>query len=59
MCFKRNMLMGEHNELRNRFMHVDFKGQKPTIDFKKTTISVKKTTIGDKKPTIETKKSKD
>ena len=53
MCFKRNMLMGEHNELKNRFMHVDFKGQKPTIDAKKPTIDGKKTTIETKKAKIE------
>lgn len=33
--FFRNMLLGEHNELKNRFMHLDFKPQKPTISEKK------------------------
>lgn len=51
MCFKRNMLMGEHNELKNRFMHLNFRAQKPTIE-------TQKPTIGDKKPTIETEKAK-
>lgn len=51
MCFKRNMLMGEHNELKNRFMHLNFRAQKPTIENQKPT-------IGDKKPTIETEKAK-
>ncbi|SHK55318.1 hypothetical protein SAMN05720762_102159 [Fibrobacter sp. UWH4] len=26
--FFRNLLMGEHNELRNRYLHVDYKGVK-------------------------------
>lgn len=44
--FFRNMLLGKHNELKNGFMHLDFKPQKPTI-------SEKKQAIGAEKPTIE------
>lgn len=51
--FFRNMLMGEHNELKNRFMHVDFKDQKPTINAQKPTIGGEKTTIETKKAKIE------
>jgi len=49
--FFRNMLMGEQNELKNRFMHLDFKGEK-------TTINVENPTIGIQKPMIESKKAK-
>ena len=51
--FFRNMLLGEHNELKNRFMHLDFKPQKPTISEKKQAIGAEKPTIGSKKATIE------
>ena len=51
--FFRNMLMGEHNELKNRFMHLNFRSQKPAIETQKPTIDSKKTTIDDKKAKIE------
>lgn len=56
--FFRNMLMGEHNELKNRFMHLDFRSQKPAIETQKPTIDSKKTTINQEKPTIDAKKAK-
>lgn len=56
--FFRNMLMGEHNELKNRFMHLDFRSQKPAIETQKPTIDSKKPTINQEKPTIDAKKAK-
>ena len=56
--FFRNMLMGEHNELKNRFMHLDFKSKKTIIDIGKPTIDNEKTTINQEKPTIDAKKAK-
>lgn len=47
------MLMGEQNELKNRFMHLNFRAQKPVIETQKPTISDKKPTIGTKKAKIE------
>lgn len=51
--FFRNMLLGEHHELKNRYLHLDYNRQKPTIDVKKPTIDFQKPTIGGKKTTIE------
>lgn len=51
--FFRNMLLGKHNELKNGFMHLDFKPQKPTISEKKQAIGAEKPTIGSQKATIE------
>lgn len=56
--FFRNMLMGEHNELKNRFMHLDFKSKKTIIDIEKPTIDGEKVTINQEKPTIDAKKAK-
>lgn len=56
--FFRNMLMGEHNELKNRFMHLNFKSKKTIIDIGKPTIDGEKTTINQEKPTIDAKKAK-
>lgn len=56
--FFRNMLMGEHNELKNRFMHLDFKSKKTIIDIEKPTIDGKKAKINQEKPTIDAKKAK-
>lgn len=56
--FFRNMLMGEHNELKNRFMHLNFKSKKTIIDIEKPTIDGEKATINQEKPTIDAKKAK-
>lgn len=56
--FFRNMLMGEHNELKNRFMHLNFKSKKTIIDIGKPTIDGEKATINQEKPTIDAKKAK-
>lgn len=56
--FFRNMLMGERNELKNRFMHLDFTNRKPTIELKKPTIGLQKPMIDNEKPTIDVKKAK-
>lgn len=55
--FFRNMLMGEHNELKNRFMHVAYILKKENIAVQKQNIELKKVNIGAKKQSIEVKKS--
>lgn len=55
--FFRNMLMGEHNELKNRFMHIAYILKKENIVAKKQNIESKKANIGVGKQNIEVKKS--
>ena len=43
--FFRNMLIGEHNELKNRFLHLDFKAENPNIDCKNANINYQNANI--------------
>ena len=53
--FLRNLLLGEKNELKNRYLHVSgaFDKEKPTIDTQKPLIDKEKPTIDIPKPVIE------
>ena len=53
--FIRNLLLGENNELKNRYLHISgvFEEEKPTIEAKKPLIEKEKPLIEKEKPVID------
>jgi len=51
--FLRNLLLGEHNELKNRYLHIDWNCQNQDIQSKKRDIGDKKQNIQAEKPDIK------
>ena len=51
--FLRNLLLGETNELKNRFLHIMWKSEKQNIGDEKQDIRNRKQDIGDEKQDIE------
>ena len=54
--FLRNLLLGESNELKNRYMHIRWKKQKQDIGDQKQDIQTQKQDIGDQKQDIQAQK---